>query len=214
MVQLMEWQSAVRYRRGRFVDVLGPGRHRMWRPGVRLFRLDTRPTSLELGTQEVPTADNVVVKINASLEYRIVDARRWIEASNDSGDVLYRATKSAIREIVGALEFEQVVDGARQAGLPVSLSEAAARVGAEVTDFAISDVIMPPEVRRAIAEAVTARHQAVAALEAARGQTAVLRHLANSANVLEAHPALAAQRLAETTAAAGGTVIIERPSKG
>jgi hypothetical protein len=61
----------------------------------------------------------------------------------------------------------------------------------------VKDVILPPELRSAYAELVTAKTRGQAQLEAARAETAALRSLANGAKLLDEHPALARLRLVQ-----------------
>jgi regulator of protease activity HflC (stomatin/prohibitin superfamily) len=211
MVVLMPWEQGVRYRHGAFRDVLGEGLHRFARVGHKLFRVDTRPFSIELSGQEVPTADGVSVKVNARARVQIVDARRWVEASSRPESDFHDGLKTHVRALVAGWGFEALAElRIRQSGID-DLRLLGEPLGLEVLDFRLVDVVVPADIRRAMADVVVSRQRAAAELEAARGQSAVLRLLANSAHVLEAHPVLASLRLAETAAGAGGQVVIERP---
>ena len=75
--------------------------------------------------------------------------------------------------------------------------EVALRVGLDVLEVVVKDVILPVELRSAYAELVTAKTRGLAQLEAARAETAALRSLANGAKLLDEHPALARQRLVQ-----------------
>ena len=70
-------------------------------------------------------------------------------------------------------------------------------MGVEVWQVVVKDVILPPDLRSAYAELVTARARGQAQLEAARAETAALRSLANGAKLLDDHPALARLRLVQ-----------------
>jgi regulator of protease activity HflC (stomatin/prohibitin superfamily) len=82
----------------------------------------------------------------------------------------------------------------------------AAGVGVKVREVVVRDVILPIDIRRAATELVAAKAQGLAALEAARSESAALRSLANSAKLLDAHPALAQLRLVQ--AAPMGTRLV------
>lgn len=212
MITVMAWQTAVVHRRGRFEQVLTPGRHRLSRFGRRFVRVDTRATSLTVSGQEVPTSDGVPVKVNARLVTRVTDARRWVEATDEPREFLYDAVKVAVRDLVRGASFEQVCTGIVVDRTPETLAAVADQVGATVERFDIVDVVAPAQVRRAAADLVAARGRAEVAIEEARTQTAVLRHLANVSSVLEASPALAALKLVETAAEHGGSIVVERPA--
>ena len=88
------------------------------------------------------------------------------------------------RRLLGAT----LTDAARRAG---------AAVGVEVREVVVKDVVLPPDLRAAYAELVSARARGQAQLEAARAETAALRSLANGAKLLDEHPALARLRLVQ-----------------
>lgn len=212
MVVVQPYERALHYRRGVFLGVLGPGRHRLRGLGHEVVDVDLRSRLLSVGAQEVPTSDGIRVKAGAALEWRVVDPRAWHEVAQDPESTLYEAGRLAVRDVVATFAVDAIPAGPSSADVPTTVQEAAAAVGVEVTSFRVTDVILPAEIRRAAESLVVARRRAQTVLEEARAQTAAVRNLANVADVLDAHPALAALRLAETAAAAGGSIVIERPA--
>ncbi len=212
MVTVMPYERVLHYRRGAFVRVLEPGRHRLWGFGHRLERVDGRTQLLTLSAQQVPTADGVTVKASATVQWHVVDPRTWHESSENPAELLHDAAKEALRTGVRSRDLDGWITASEPLDLVAGLSAAADRLGVRVETFAVRDVVLPADVRRAREDLLTASTRAQAALEVARGQTAVLRHLANAGDVLDQHPALAALKLAETAAEHGGTVVIERPA--
>lgn len=205
-------ERVLHHRDGVLVRVLGPGRHRV-RGFRHVFeRVDVRERLLSLGTQEVPTADGLRVKVGATASWRVVDPVAWHDVAQDAHAVVHETVRRAVRDLVRAQDLASLTSGAPVTEVPASVVEAAAAVGVEVTDLRLTDVLAPVEVRRAVEAAEVARHRAAALLEETRGQTAAVRNLANVADVLDAHPALAALRLAEVAAASGGSIVIERPA--
>lgn len=213
MVTVMAWERYVHYRRGILVDVLEPGRHRFWTVGHDFVPVDMRSRRLSIAPQEVPTSDGVSVKITASIGLRVVDPVAFVQQTIDPIATVYDAAKTALRTVVRGLAFDDLVAGIQPVGVPEVMTSAAGTVGLEIESFEIRDVIIPAQVRRATEVLITTRQHAQIALEEARGQSAVLRHLANTAKVLEDHPALAALKLVEAAGQSGGSVIIERPAK-
>lgn len=200
------------HRDGALVDVLGPGRHRLRRRRTVRHVVDVRERLLGLATQEVPTSDGLRVKVGATLTWRVVDPVAWHAVALDPKAVVYEAARRAVRDVVAASDLAGLASGVPEDDVPAALAAAMGAVGVEATSLRVTDVLPPAEVRRAVEAAEVARHRAVAALEEARGQSAAVRHLANVADVLDHHPALAALRLPEVAAAGGGSVVVERPS--
>lgn len=212
MVTVMPYERVLHYRHGRLVDVLEPGRRRVWGGGHDFVRIDTRVELFEVRPQEVPTADGVSIKVSASARITVVDPVAFHEVTADPRGFLYDAVKAWIRGTVQSRSLDDVVAGIAVPETPAEIVEVAAGVGLRIEDLAIRDVLLPAEIRRSAEQLIVTRQQGQVALEQARSEVAVLRALANSAQVLEDHPALASIRLAETAASHGGTVIIERPS--
>jgi regulator of protease activity HflC (stomatin/prohibitin superfamily) len=193
-------ECALRYRHGRLEQVLPAGRHRRVR-GSRYVRIGLRDALLALSPQEVMTSDAVPVKVTATVRWSVGDPVAFVEQSTDPLGTVYLAAQVALRDALSGTSVEAL--SVRGAALPVeqitgATAAVAARVGVEVAEVVVKDVILPAEVRHAAAELVTARHRGAAQLEAARAETAALRSLANGAKLLDAHPALAQLRMVQS----------------
>jgi regulator of protease activity HflC (stomatin/prohibitin superfamily) len=199
---------ALRYRHGVLDEVLPAGRHRRLR-GQRLVVLDLRQRLLQLAPQEVLTSDGVSVRVSAVVRWSVGDPVAFAEVSDDPAATVYLAAQVALRDALATLTADEVVG--RGAALPAvtitaATAEVSRRVGADVAEVVVKDVIVPVELRAAAAELATARRRGEAQLEAARAETAALRSLANGAKLLDAHPALARLRLVQS--APPGTRIV------
>ena len=199
---------ALRYRHGVLEQVLPAGRHRRLR-GQRLVVLDLRQRLLQLAPQEVLTSDGVSVRVSAVVRWSVGDPVAFAEVSDDPAATVYLAAQVALRDALATLTADGVVG--RGAALPAAsitaaTAEVSRRVGVDVAEVVVKDVIVPVELRAAAAELATARRRGEAQLEAARAETAALRSLANGAKLLDAHPALARLRLVQS--APPGTRIV------
>lgn len=212
MVTVMPYQKVLRYRHGKLDAVLESGRHRAWGFGYRYVHIDVRQLTIDVRPQEVPTADGINVKVSAAVVVRVVDPVASVEVAVNPQSVIYDAAKVAIRETIRDLTLDGAVRGVSVDAVPDVVTEAAAAVGYEVLAYDVRDVLAPSAIRRANDNVVESRMESLAALERARGDAAVLRTLANSAQVLESHPLLATLRMIQTASEGGGTIVIERPS--
>lgn len=197
-------RCAVAYRHGALLGVLGPGRHRRVR-GRRLVHVDLRESLLPLATQEVPTADGLLVKVTGSLRWAVIEPVAFVEVSTDPLAHVYLAAQLALR---AALADRAVEDVTRRLDLDLTgpVARAGLEVGIDVREVVVKDVILPAELRAATMALATARHRGAVLLEEARAETAALRSLANGAKLLESHPSLARLRLVQ--AAPPGTRLV------
>lgn len=201
-------ENALMFRDGVLTDVLGPGRHpRRWR--TRVVRVDARRRLLVLAPQDVLTADGVGVRATVAVRWRVVDPVVFHRTTTDAEAELHLAVQLALRAAVAAVAADDLAARPAAIGgeaLTAAVTPAAEAVGVDVVDVVLRDVILPPAVRDARTELVTARTRGQARLEEARAETAALRALANGARLLEEHPALARVRLVE--AAGPGTQLV------
>jgi regulator of protease activity HflC (stomatin/prohibitin superfamily) len=191
--------KTVEYVDGACTRVLQPGRHTTRRRAT--YRAVSVRERLDLvAPQEVLTSDGVTVRVTASVRSQVADPVRFLEAADDPFALVYLAVQVALREALVDVEAEAVVRAARRAlGDSVTLAARAVgeRVGLDVLEVVVKDVILPAELRSAYSELVTSKARGQAQLEAARAETAALRSLANGAKLLDEHPALARLRLVQ-----------------
>jgi regulator of protease activity HflC (stomatin/prohibitin superfamily) len=185
-------QLGLLYVKGRFERVLEPGRHWILKRGARVERIDSRRRLLHVQSQEILTSDNVQLRVGAIVSIRVADPARAVHEAESYEHELYVATQLALRAAVAETGIDDVLERKLQLGEGL-LGVVAARggpLGIEVDAVEIRDVILPGDLRAALADVVRARTEGRAALERARGESAALRNLANAARVIEGNPAL------------------------
>lgn len=192
-------ESVLEYRDGTLSRVLEPGRYRV-RTRTSYVRLDRREQVGQTAPQDVLTADGVSLKVTAAFLWTIGDPQAYHELAAQPTGVVYLAVQVALREALATLTVEEVLTTGRRAIVEAVTSTSAAagrEVGVDVREVVLKDVILPPDLRSAYAEEITARQRGKAQLEAARAETAALRSLANGAKLLADNPALANLRLVQ-----------------
>ena len=198
--QITEGCAGLLFLEGRLVDTLSPGRHVRWGRHYRTDVIGTRKTLLQVAGQEVLTADSVTVKLSAVLTIQIVDAAKSALAADNYTTHLYNSAQAAMRTAVAAVPVEELL--AQRVAIAAQLRElilpTAESVGVQLHAVEVRDVMLPGELRKAFSETLKARQEGQAALERARGETAALRHLANTARLLESHPSLTTLRFLQT----------------
>lgn len=209
-VTVYPWQRGLLYRRGAFVRALPPGRHASHAFGREVFVVPAERAPVQVFAQETLSADGFPVKLGASAELRLADARRAFEAgrSGRAEEAMRLALSTGLRDAARARPLDALV-AADRAALEAELAgpalrEAAAEAGYELGRVALRDFILPAEVRRMLTEPERARREGLAALERARGETAALRSLANAARLMRGNPDLATLRVLQSLQAAPG----------
>ena len=209
-IVVQEWERVLVYRDGRFAEAIGPGRHRRRRWHRRFVRVSIRPRLLAVPGQEVLTADGLAVKVSLTVAVSTADPRRWHETVDVPDGFVYSALQVALREVVAAGTFEELLAGRGTLADQVRerVGTAAEAVGVAIDSLALRDVMVPAEIRRAAADVVTARAQGQAVLERARSEVAATRALANAARLIAEQPALLQLRTLQAVEAGGATVVL------
>lgn len=189
-VVVREWERAVVLKDGAVLRVESAGRHRR-RRREEWWVLDIRSRRIVLPPQEVLTADGLQVRVSLFLELSITDARAWVTTTADPTSELYALGQIALRQVVAALTLEALLAARDEISAGVDgIRASATRFGAEVTSFEVRDITLPQELRQAFGATALAKAEGAAKLERARGEAAAVRSLANTAQVLEAHPSI------------------------
>jgi regulator of protease activity HflC (stomatin/prohibitin superfamily) len=211
---IFEYQRGAVFVKGIFKEIVGPGRY--WSTKTRQFHIvDTRLQGLNVAGQEVLTVDGLSLKITLAGEYRIVDPALYLLSSTVPASLLYQDAQQTLREAAAGLSFESILEtraaiNARMLELLVPL---ASRLGLEVSRIELRDIILPGELKRAYAQAISAQKEGAASLERARGETAALRSLANAARIMQDHPGLLQLRAVQAIESSkGNTLTLELSS--
>ncbi|MCB1232222.1 MAG: slipin family protein [Verrucomicrobiae bacterium] len=220
-ITVWDYQTGLHFRHGCFAETLKAGKHRFWGRGHTIFLYDNRITELVVASQEVITADSATLKLSAVAQWKIADALKYHEAAQDPNQALYTRIQLAIRQVIGALELDAIIE--QKAGFGETLlnrvrDAALNDFGMAVEAIDIRDVMLGSDLKNVYAGVLTARKQAQAKQEIARGDAAALRTLANAARVLENNPELFRLQYLETlkhasTAGYGNQLIIGVPEE-
>ncbi len=188
------------YRRGRFVRVLTPGAHWMWRRGHTTQQVDMRERSVTVPGQEVLSQEQVGLKVSVAARFAVAAPELALHRVQNYLEALYLAVQLALREEVARHPLEELVAGRVDLGqrMRERVAEQARAFGLSVQAVEVKDVMLPADLRRAFAEALKTRKEAQARLEKARGESAALRHLANAARMVDQNPSLLNLRMLQT----------------
>jgi len=179
---------------GRYIETLEPGLYAFWRKtrDAKVVEIDTRETMIDVGGQDIMTADKVTLRLNAVVAYRIVDAVKVVTKADDPRQALYRETQLALRASVGARDLDTLLgdkDGLASE-VEEQVRERASTLGLDVVTVGIRDVILPGEMKDLMNKVTEAKKAAEANLIARREETAAMRSQANTAKLLESNATL------------------------
>jgi regulator of protease activity HflC (stomatin/prohibitin superfamily) len=200
---------------GRYVDSLAPGEYAFWKGAAeaKIVEVDLRETIVDVGGQEIMTADKVTLRLNAVVTYKVVDARKAVSQTDDVRQALYRDTQLVLRGVVGARELDEFLTDKDAVAKEIedNVRRRAGELGLELASVGIRDVILPGDMKDLMNKVTEAHKAAEANLIARREETAAIRSQANTAKLLADSPTLMRLReleVLEKIASAGKLNII------
>jgi len=208
-VLVYEYERGLLFVNGRFKRELEPGAYAFLKLTHRVETVDMRFQTITIQGQEVLSEDNVSLRVSLGLRYRVRDAYRATVSSTCAVNELYLLVQTQLRDLVGQTQIETLLAARGEIGTQIleKTRTAAEELGLELKSVAVKDIMFPGELRNIFAQVVNARQEGKAALERARGESAALRNLANSAKLMENNPALYKLRLLQTLEKSRGNTI-------
>src|SRR5437762_1537303 len=215
---LREYERGVIFRLGRVLpQPKGPGVILVFAPIDRIVRISLRIDTLEVPGQDVVTRDNVTVKVNAVIYFRVVDPRlAVIEVSN----FLYATSQLAqttLRSVLGEVELDELLSQREKLNVRLQsiLDQHTSPWGVKVTMVEVKQVDLPEQMIRAIARQAEAERERRAKIIHAEGEAAAAANLEKAAELMARQPAAIQLRYLQTLVEIGAekntTVVFPLP---
>jgi len=197
-----EYERLVVFRLGRLVGPRGPGLTIVL-PGIeKAVRVDLRTVTMDVPAQDVITKDNVSVKVNAVLYFRVVDPNR---AVTDVENYLFASSQNAqttLRSVCGEVELDDLLAERDKinARLQTIIDQHTEPWGIKVVQVAIKHIDLPEEMRRAMARQAEAERERRAKVIAAEGEFQAAQRLGEAASIMAREPITIQLRYLQTLA--------------
>jgi regulator of protease activity HflC (stomatin/prohibitin superfamily) len=179
---------------GAVLKSIGAGSHSFWTVGpvVNVKIVDTREHALDVAGQEILTRDKVSLRVNLVAKYRVADPLKAVSSVKDFSDALYRALQHAFRQSLSAKSLDDILSrkGEVDGEAAQTVRAEMAKIGLEVGDIAIKDVVLPGDMRDILNKVVTAEKEAEANIIRRREETNATRSLLNTARVMAENPVM------------------------
>ena len=214
---LREYERAVVFRLGRFVGVRGPGLFLLIPMVDRMVKISLRVITMDVPPQDVITKDNVSIKVNAVLYFRVVDPEGAVISVEDFYYATSQMAQTTLRSIVGQHELDEILSAREKVNLQLQtiIDERTDPWGIKVTSVEIKDVDLPQEMRRAIGRQAESERERRAKKIHAQGEFEAAETLASAAGEMERHPIALQLRtlstLSEIAAERNSTIIFPLP---
>ncbi len=187
---LREYERGVVFRLGRYVGTRGPGLIILVPFIERMVRVSLRTIAMDVAPQDVITRDNVSVRVNAVLYFRVMEPEKAIIDVEDFLFATSQLAQTSLRSIVGQAELDELLSERDKLNIRVQtiLDEATDPWGIKVMAVEMKDVDLPMEMKRAMAKQAEAERERRAKVIHAKGEFQASQKLSEAASVIEDHP--------------------------
>lgn len=212
-----EYERGVIFRLGRLVGAKGPGLFFIIPILDKMVIVDLRTVTYDVPAQEVVTKDNVTVKVNAVVYYRVIDPAKAVTEVYNYMYATAQIAQTTLRSIIGQAELDEVLSEREKLNVKLQqiIDEATNPWGIKVTAVEIKDVELPEEMRRVMAMQAEAERERRSKIIRAEGEYQASMRLKEAADVLaQSEGALFLrylQTLSDVAAEKNTTIVIPVP---
>jgi regulator of protease activity HflC (stomatin/prohibitin superfamily) len=198
---LREYERGVIFRLGRLLaEPKGPGVILVFAPIDRIVRVSLRVETLEVPPQDVITRDNVTVKVNAVIYFRVVEPRLAIVEVANFLNATSQLAQTTLRSVLGEVELDELLSQRDKLNVRLQsiLDQHTSPWGVKVTVVEVKQVDLPDQMIRAIGRQAEAERERRAKIIHAEGEYSAAEKLSMAAKVIQEQPVAIQLRYLQT----------------
>lgn len=188
--QIDEYQRGLLFSFGKFTRIINPG----WTivlPIVQSFKkVDIRTKAVDVPEQDAITKDNVSVRINAVIYYKVFDASKAVLAVENYYYAVSQLAQTTMRNAVGSVTLDELLSSREKISDEICkiIDAATDPWGIKVENVELKDVALPEEMKRVIAKVAEAEREKMAVITKAKGEVEASNNLAEAARIMSETP--------------------------
>ncbi|WP_319526109.1 slipin family protein [uncultured Desulfosarcina sp.] len=197
---LNEYERAVIFRLGRVIQAKGPGLIILIPVVDKMVRVSMRLVAMDVDPQDVITLDNVSVKVNAVIYFRVIDPTKAIVEVENYTYAISQLAQTTLRSVCGQAELDELLSAREKinAQLQEILDTHTDPWGIKVATVELKHIDLPNEMQRAMAKQAEAERERRAKVINAEGEYQAADRLAAAAKIIDAHPTAIQLRYLQT----------------
>jgi regulator of protease activity HflC (stomatin/prohibitin superfamily) len=215
---LSEYERGVIFRLGKLLpQVKGPGLVLVFKPIDRIVRISLRTVVHDIPPQDIITRDNVSVKVNAVVYYRVIDPARAVVEVEDYMYATSQLAQTTLRSVLGQAELDQLLSERDELNgkLQQIIDSQTDPWGIKVSSVEVKHVDLPQDMQRAMARQAEAEREKRAKIIHAEGELIASEKLSQAAAIIDREPSAITlrdlQTLSDSGAANNSTIIFPLP---
>lgn len=187
---LPEWERAVILRLGRSIGTRGPGLIILI-PGIeKLVRIDTRTITMDVPSQDVITKDNISMKVNAVIYFRVINPEGAVTRVMDYYFATSQLAQTTLRSVVGQYQMDEILAHRDKINLSLQgiLDKATEAWGIKISNVEVKNIDLPKEMQSAMARQAEAERERRAKIISADGEFERAQKLKEASDILASSP--------------------------
>lgn len=188
--QINQYERGIKFTLGKFSKVLEPG----WRIIIPIFqsmqKVDIRVKAVDVPDQDAITEDNISIRINAVIYYRIADAAKAILQVENFYYAVSQMAQTTMRNIVGELDLDNLLKNRESASKRIQeiIDASTDPWGIKVESVELKDIVLPEDMKRTMAKQAEAEREKRAVIIKAEGELISADNIAKAAETLHKAP--------------------------
>ena len=184
--QINQYERGIKFCLGKFTKIMEPG----WRIVIPIFqsykKVDIRTKAVDVPEQEAITKDNVSVKINAVIYYKVFDASKSVLEVENFYYAVSQLAQTTMRNVVGSVSLDELLSERDKLSAEICniIDAATDPWGIKVENVELKDVSLPEEMKRVIARVAEAEREKQAVITKSIGEVEASNNLAKAAEVM------------------------------
>ena len=188
--QVDEYERGIKFTMGRYSEIMNPG----WNLVLPIFqsfrKVDIRTKAVDVPEQEAITKDNVSVRINAVIYYKVFDASKAVLEVENFRYAVSQLAQTTMRNAVGSVSLDELLSERETISTEICrvIDIATDNWGIKVENVELKDIALPEEMKRVIAKVAEAEREKAAVITKAQGEVEASNNLAKAAEIMSTTP--------------------------
>ena len=188
--QINQYEKGVKFTFGKFTSIMEPGWRLVW-PIIQSYqKVDVRVKAVDVPDQNTITRDNVSVKVNAVIYYKVSDVAKSIIEVEDFRYAISQYAQTTMRNIVGEVTLDELLSSRDKIAERIKeiVDKETDEWGLKVNNVELKDVSLPPELERTIGKQAEAEREKRAVIINSEGELAASENISKAAKQLSSTP--------------------------
>ena len=184
--QINQYERGVLFKMGKYAKILNPGWHVIWPVFESMKKIDIRTRAVDVPEQVAISSDNVSIKINAVIYYKVFDAGKALCEVENFHYAVGQLAQTTMRNVVGTVTLDQLLTDREKISTNICkiIDNATDPWGIKVENVELKDISLSVEMQRVMAKVAEAEREKNAVIMKAKGEVEAAKNLAEAANLM------------------------------